>query len=51
MVLTQSHINHLSQLTFRLQASSSNQESIDIRLLRKVSAVLAAHTSTVQDTC
>ena len=44
-----SQLNHLSQLTFRFQASSSNQEPIDIRLLRKISAVLTAHTATVQD--
>lgn len=33
----------------RLQASSSNQEAIDVSLLRQLFAVLLSHTAAVQD--
>jgi hypothetical protein len=37
-------------LTFWLQAGTTNQESVDIRLLGKFLAVLCIHAATIQDT-
>jgi hypothetical protein len=34
----------------RLQASTTDQEAVDIRLLRELTAVLLRHTAAVQDT-
>jgi hypothetical protein len=35
----------------RLQASTSNQEAIDVGLLRQLLAVLLSHAAAIQDAC